>query len=100
MPHTRAQVRRIVLLLPGALGRDQPAAKVPVLQHFQSHDAAHWDFAALTKVSLWRGAAADSCACGWLAGMQLPQVPSLFASHLPACAPADPAAARRLVQLA
>lgn len=51
----------MVLLLPGALGRDQPAAKVPVMQHFQAHDATQWSFEALTKVrARWR-VAGESC---------------------------------------
>lgn len=40
----------MVLLLPEALGRDQPTSMVPVLQHFQGEGAPTWDFAALTQV--------------------------------------------------
>lgn len=58
-PPTHPQVRRLYLLLPGALGQDQPGAAALVLAHF--HSAAAWDFERMTQVSRWM-------MCGWVDG--------------------------------
>lgn len=44
------QVRRMFVLLPEALGRDQPGCLALVLQHFEESGAIEWNFEALTQV--------------------------------------------------
>jgi hypothetical protein len=55
------QLRRMMMLLPEALGADQPASLEPVLTHFQAEAegrASDWSLTALTRV---RGRGAGSC---------------------------------------
>ncbi|PSC68341.1 Photosystem I reaction center subunit chloroplastic [Micractinium conductrix] len=52
------RVRRLFVLLPEALGKDQPGAVGPVLDHFLPEtqgEAPEWDFARLTQIPLQRG---------------------------------------------
>ncbi len=44
------QVRRMYVLLPGALGKDQPGAVATVLAHF--HATQGWNFHTMTQVWL------------------------------------------------
>lgn len=44
------QVRRMFVLLPEALGRDQPGCLALVLAHFEGPGAVEWSFEALTQV--------------------------------------------------
>jgi hypothetical protein len=43
------RVRRMFVLLPEALGRDQPGCMALVLQHFEGPGAIEWNFEALTQ---------------------------------------------------
>lgn len=54
------RVRRMVLLLPEALGRDQPGARALVLAHFSADDVAAWSFDALASLPLQRADSAGS----------------------------------------
>jgi hypothetical protein len=54
-PPPQHQLRRMVMLLPEALGADQPFASAPVLAHFEAEQAGEggagdWNFASLTQV--------------------------------------------------
>lgn len=40
----------MLMLLPEALGADQPGSLAPVLVHFHSEAEATWSFTALTQV--------------------------------------------------
>jgi hypothetical protein len=56
-PVPAVQLRRLVLLLPEALGADQPGALASVLEHFgaeagQAGAVRSWDFVQLTQVRL------------------------------------------------
>lgn len=48
------RVRRMVLLLPEALGKDQPGARELVLAYFSADAAAAWNFDAVARLPLQR----------------------------------------------
>lgn len=54
-PACPPQVRRCFVLLPEALGRDQPGCLALVLQHFEGEGAAVWSFDALMQARCKQG---------------------------------------------
>lgn len=64
LPGPQPQVRRCFVLLPEALGRDQPGCLALVLQHFEGEGAALWSFDALMQVRqrvAWRRMRGHAC---------------------------------------